>query len=93
MYESLKELIKMYENKLLLFKVKEVVNALGDVALLEEVCHSGVGFEVSKGQARPTVSLFLMHADLDEGLEATSPASCLPAFSRAPCYDDRELNL
>jgi hypothetical protein len=30
---------------------------IGGVALLEEVCHRGVGFEVSDIQAQPSVSL------------------------------------
>jgi hypothetical protein len=38
-----------------------------------------VGFEVSKVQARPSGSLFLLSADPDVELSASSPASCLPA--------------
>ena len=33
------------------------VALLGDVTLLEEVCHWGMGFRVSNAQARPSVSL------------------------------------
>ena len=36
----------------------------GGMALLEEVCHLGVGFEVSNAQAESSVSLFLPPMDL-----------------------------
>lgn len=40
----------------------------GSVALLEEVCH---GFEVSKAQARPSVSLLL---PVDSDVELSAPS-------------------
>lgn len=41
----------------------------GGVSLWEEVCHSGMGFEVSEGQAMPSGSLSLPAAcNLDVGL-------------------------
>ena len=63
-----------------------------DVALLEEVCHWGAGLEVSKAQARPNDSLFLLSADSEVELSAPSLAPHFPA-----CCDtsqpDNELNL
>lgn len=53
----------------------------------------GVGFEVSKAQARPSGSLFLLPADLDIELSATSPTPHLPAYHHAPCRKDNVLNL
>jgi len=47
---------------------------LEGVALLEEVCHWGVGFGVSNAQAQPSVSLFLLPADADVEFSATSQA-------------------
>jgi hypothetical protein len=40
----------------------------------------GVRFEVSKAQARPSVSLFMLPADLDIEISSTSPVLRLPAF-------------
>jgi hypothetical protein len=37
--------------------------------------------------------LFLLPADQDVELSAPSPASCLPAYHHASCYDDNGLNL
>jgi hypothetical protein len=39
-----------------------------------------VGFEISKAQARPCVSLFLLPVDLNVKLSATSLALCLPTM-------------
>jgi hypothetical protein len=52
----------------------------------------GVGFGVSNAQARSSVTLFLLPANPDVELSATSPASCLPACHHASCYDDNGLN-
>jgi hypothetical protein len=38
---------------------------LGDVALLEELCHWSVGFEVSDAQAKPRAFLILLPANPD----------------------------
>jgi len=43
---------------------------LGDAALLEEASPWEVSVEVSSTQARPSVSLFLLPADLDVELSA-----------------------
>ena len=56
------------------------------VDLLEECA---TGFEVIKVQAKPTGFLFLLLADPDVGLPATSPVACLPVC----CHDDNGLNL
>ena len=56
---------------------------LGGVALLEEVCHWGAGFEVSEAQARPSIILFLLPVDQDVELSAPSLAPCLPACHHA----------
>ena len=57
---------------------------LGGVAFLEDVCHSSVDFGVSKTQPVPvSLSLFLLSADPDVELSATSPVPCLPACPHA----------
>ena len=62
------------------------------IALLEEVCHWGVGFGVSKAEAGTRVSPFLLFLDSDVELLAPSPAPCLPACYRASHHDDNGLN-
>ena len=54
------------------------------MALLKEVCHLGVGFEISEAQARPKSSLSLLPVNPDLEVLATSPASCLPVYRHAP---------
>jgi len=64
----------------------------GGMALLEEVWSYwgrcglvggsrslGMGFEVSKAQARLSIALLLLSVETDVQLSATSPALCLPA--------------
>ena len=53
-----------------------------------------VGFDVSKTQARPSVSLFLFLLLVNPDIEysAPSPALCLPKCCHASCYDDSGLN-
>ena len=53
----------------------------------------GVGFEVSKALARPSVTLFPMSVDLDIQLSATSIVPCLLVCLHAPGYDGNRLNL
>jgi hypothetical protein len=54
----------------------------------------GVGFEVSDSQARPSVTLFLLSADLKcSTLSATSPAPGLPVYCHASHHDGNGLNL
>ena len=61
------------------------------MALLEEVCHCRVGFEVSYTQVTPSDTVhFLLPVDQDIELLAASPAPCLPAMSH---HDDNGLNL
>jgi hypothetical protein len=43
----------------------------------------GAGFEVTKAQASPSGSLFLLAADSDLECSATSSAACLPACHHA----------
>ena len=65
-----------------------------DVALLEELCHCGAGFEFSYTQAMPSVAyiLSLLSVDQDIELSAPSPASHLPAHCHASClYDNNGL--
>lgn len=51
------------------------------VALLEEVCHMGMGFDISYAQSSPRgIDHFLLLQDV--GLSANSPAWCLPIY----CY-------
>ena len=67
--------------------------ALLGVSFMEAVS-TGVDFEISDAQARPSVSLSLPAAsDLDVELSAISPAACLPAHRHASCYDNNGLNL
>lgn len=61
--------------------------------LIEEVCNSGLGFEVSKTQDRLSSFLFRLPEDKDLELSATSPTPCLPAYHHAPHHDDNGLNL
>ena len=65
------------------------------VALLEEVCHHGVVFEISFDQAMSSVThnLLLLPADQDVELSSPSSASCLPACHHASHCDANELNL
>jgi hypothetical protein len=51
-----------------------------------------MGFEVSKAQATPNVTLFLLPLDLDIEFSGTSPAPCLPAGHCPPYHVDNELN-
>jgi hypothetical protein len=53
----------------------------------------GVDFEVSNAQARLSVSLFLLPADLGVEREATSSVPCLPTCHHASCHDNNEVNL
>ena len=54
---------------------------LGCVALLEDVCHCGVGSEVSvaQGHAQRRTVLFLLSKDRDVELSAPLAAQCLQA--------------
>ena len=52
----------------------------------------GVGFEVSKAQARPSVTLVLLSVDQDVKLSATSSAPYLSLCHHAPHHDDNGLN-
>jgi hypothetical protein len=63
----------------------------GGVALLEEVCHCGVGFEVlclSPAQGR---RVFRWPSDQDVKLSVPSPAPCQPARCYVSCHDDNGL--
>ena len=64
------------------------------VALLEEVCHCGGGFEISCAQGTPRVTHSLL-LPLDQAVEllAPSPASCLPARHHTSYHDENGLNL
>lgn len=62
------------------------------VVLFEETRRCGLvrgavsleeGFQVSRTQVRPSGLLFLLPADLDAKLSATSPVLCLPAYQYA----------
>jgi len=57
------------------------------VALFEELCHWGVGFDAQGG------ILFLLSVDPDGEFSATSPALCSPASGHASHHVDNELNL
>ena len=63
-----------------------------DKALLEEGVTMDAGFEVSKTQARPSISLFLLPVDQDVKLSATSATFFLPVCHQASCHDDNGLN-
>lgn len=53
-----------------------------------------VGFEVSDGQAKPSVPLFLLStADWDVELSAILSAPSLSVCHHASCHDDNGLNL
>jgi hypothetical protein len=58
------------------------VSPLGGVILLEEVCHCGVGFEVSYAQAMSSIthSLLPMPVDQDVELSASSHATMFPTM-------------
>lgn len=51
----------------------------------------GVGYEVSKVRARPSVTLFLLSMDLAVEFSVL-PAPCLPAWYHASCHDKNGLN-
>lgn len=55
----------------------------------------GAGFKVSEAEARTSVSpsLFLLPADLDGTVSATSLAASLAVHYHASCHDDNGLNL
>ena len=64
------------------------VALLGDVALLEEVCHyMEADFKVSFPQARPS-SFLLLPVDQDVELSAPSLALYPPLTCHASCHDD-----
>ena len=67
--------------------------ALLGVTLLEEVCHWGVGFEVSDVQARPSVSHFLLSANPDIQFSTPTPAPFLTACYHVLHHDNNGLNL
>lgn len=52
-----------------------------------------VGFGVSKAQARPSGSLFLLPVDPDIELSANSPTPHLPEYHHSPRHNDNGLNL
>ena len=54
------------------------------MALLEEMCHCGVEFEVLKGYAMPTLILTL---------SSQLCSSAMPACHQASLHDDHELTL
>ena len=71
----------MNENGLHRFTGREW-HLLGGVALLEEACHSELGFEVSEAQARPVAySHFLLPVNSDIEPPAPSPAPDLPVYA------------
>ena len=51
-----------------------------------------MGFEALKAQARFRVTSFLLCANPDVELSATSPALCLPVCRLVSHHDDSELN-
>jgi hypothetical protein len=55
-----------------------VWEALGGVALLEEVCHWGVGFEVSEAHPIPSVSICLVAVPGDVSKHACLLPCSLP---------------
>ena len=65
------------------------------VALLEEVCHCEVGFEVSYAQTMPRVAHNCLRLPLDQDVKllAPSPAPCLPVLCHISHHDDNGLNL
>jgi hypothetical protein len=70
------------------------VTLLGGVALLEEVCHRGVGFEVSNTQAIPSMTHSLLLLPVEQDVELLAPsAPYLTAPCHASCHDDNGLNL
>lgn len=61
------------------------------VPSLEELCHLGVGFEVSKAHTRPNLPL---PVNQEVKLWTITPAPCLPALGLyTPCHDDNGLTL
>ena len=65
------------------------------VALLEEVYHWQwtLGFQKLKPGIVHSAILFLLSANPDVELSATSPVPCLPVCSYASHHDENELNL
>lgn len=59
--------------------------------MLEEVIYSGVDFEVSNTQDRPSFSLFLSRS-LCLKISATFAAPCLLPCHPLPCDDENVLN-
>jgi hypothetical protein len=63
------------------------------MSLLEEVCHWKCALRFQRPKPNPVaLSLFLLTADLNVELSATSPAPCLPVFHHASRHDDNRLN-
>ena len=58
---------------------------MGGLALLEEVCHSRVEFDVSKAQTRTSDYLLLLNVDSDIEFSGTSLDHVWRAF-HAPCH-------
>jgi hypothetical protein len=61
--------------------------------LVESTASSAMSVEVSKVQAQSNDSLFLLLADPDVELLASSTSPCLPVCCHAPYHDDNGLNL
>ena len=59
------------------------------VALLEEICHRELGFEVSKAQARPSATLL----PIDPDVVLSYYSSTSPASQPASHHGDNGLNL
>ena len=59
--------------------------------LVGESVSFGVGFEVSKTQARFSDFLILLPADLDIELPATCSPAHLLVYFYVPCHNDNEL--
>ena len=62
------------------------------MTVLARLCHWGWALRFQNVQARPSVFLFLLPADLNVELITIFPALCLPGCCHASCHNDNRLN-
>lgn len=90
-YVTYKSFPQFNINVMVCIWVVQGVSLFGSVALLEEVCHFGVGFETLFLAASKTAFSWL---PLEQDIELSPPSGpCLPGCCHASCFDNNCLNL